>query len=239
MKGWDQHMGRYRYLSGLLVVLWSAPPLYAQETYTVKAGDTLKDIAITLNSSEEAIMQANPKVTSPDRIWPGQKLLIPGASAAPTNVLAPTNPAAAPGGPRKAVGNEVLMTYPPPQQERYSLTAPAGRLEMDGLTRIKDHGQWDLVLPECKSSFPCGTTLTITNVGDVPVTTLKVSWDSWLPGVAVTTTCTSVLDAGAACTANVLLTSAPPRSTVAMIMVGAEDALFSPEQSVVWATMPR
>ncbi|MEE0775492.1 MAG: SafA/ExsA family spore coat assembly protein [Bacillota bacterium] len=46
--------------------------------YTVEQGDTLHRIAEMFGLAVEAITNANPQITDPDRIFPGQRLRIPG-----------------------------------------------------------------------------------------------------------------------------------------------------------------
>ena len=47
-------------------------------TYTVEQGDTLQRIAEMFGLAVEALTNANPEITDPDRIFPGQRLRIPG-----------------------------------------------------------------------------------------------------------------------------------------------------------------
>jgi LysM repeat protein len=53
--------------------------------YTVQRGDTLALIARRFGTSVWALQQANPAITNPNHIWPGQRLVIPlgGEYAAP------------------------------------------------------------------------------------------------------------------------------------------------------------
>jgi LysM repeat protein len=46
--------------------------------YTVEQGDTLGELAITYNTSVEAILSENPEITDPDWIYTGQLIRIPG-----------------------------------------------------------------------------------------------------------------------------------------------------------------
>lgn len=63
------------------------------DPYTVQPGDSLLQIATVCNTSLAAIRQANPQITDANLIYPGQKLHIPGASAAvqPTLVVPVTS----------------------------------------------------------------------------------------------------------------------------------------------------
>jgi spore coat assembly protein SafA len=47
-------------------------------TYTVRPGDTLSDIAERFGVSLDALIAANPQISDPDRIFPGQVINIPG-----------------------------------------------------------------------------------------------------------------------------------------------------------------
>lgn len=60
-------------------------PVYAnsqntKQTVTVKAGDTLYGLAIEHGTTHQRLYEANPKLESPDLIFPGQKIVIPGSS---------------------------------------------------------------------------------------------------------------------------------------------------------------
>lgn len=57
-------------------------------TYVVQWGDTLYRIAVRFGTTEQAIMDANPSVTDPTRIYAGMTLVIPGAAGARTHVVA-------------------------------------------------------------------------------------------------------------------------------------------------------
>lgn len=59
------------------------PQAFAQSTcgatYTVVRGDTLRSIASRCDTTVAAIQRANPEVRDPNRIYPGQVLVMPGA----------------------------------------------------------------------------------------------------------------------------------------------------------------
>ncbi|GEM_PF-667653 len=57
--------------------------------YTVRAGDTLFEIARRNNITLAALVAANPQITNPDRIFPGQVICIPAAAAQPPAVTLP------------------------------------------------------------------------------------------------------------------------------------------------------
>ena len=46
-------------------------------TYTVRPGDTLSGIAERFGVSLDALIAANPQISDPDRIFPGQVINIP------------------------------------------------------------------------------------------------------------------------------------------------------------------
>ena len=65
------------YRSGDLVLNISAPEA-AANTYTVQSGDNLSKIGAKYGVSWQAIFEANrDKIDNPDRIFPGQELVIP------------------------------------------------------------------------------------------------------------------------------------------------------------------
>lgn len=53
------------------------PPAPAGQTYTVQSGDSLSDIANRFQVTLEALEAANPGITDPNEIWPGQVIQIP------------------------------------------------------------------------------------------------------------------------------------------------------------------
>ncbi|MBE3577687.1 MAG: LysM peptidoglycan-binding domain-containing protein [Limnochordales bacterium] len=61
------------------IVRVEQPPL----RYTVRAGDTLWRISQRFGVTIAAILQLNPQITNPDRIFPGQVLLIPAPGPTP------------------------------------------------------------------------------------------------------------------------------------------------------------
>ena len=59
--------------------------------YTVRSGDTLSGIAVQYNTSVAAILQANPSITQPNLIFPGEQITLPGgAQSQPLAIIAPT-----------------------------------------------------------------------------------------------------------------------------------------------------
>ena len=45
--------------------------------YIVQTGDILQDIASKLGTTVEAIVALNPTITDPNKIFPGERILIP------------------------------------------------------------------------------------------------------------------------------------------------------------------
>lgn len=65
------------YRSGDLVLNVTAPEA-TQSTYTVQSGDNLSKIATRYGTSWQKIFEANrDKLDNPDKIFPGQELIIP------------------------------------------------------------------------------------------------------------------------------------------------------------------
>ena len=52
-------------------------------TYTVKAGDTLSGIAQTYNTTVDALLTLNPKITNRNLIYVGQVITVSGTPDAP------------------------------------------------------------------------------------------------------------------------------------------------------------
>jgi LysM repeat protein len=67
----------------LSVLLANAVPALASscgDTVTVRAGDTLSHIAQRCGTTVNGILRANPNITNPDLIRPGQVIILPGAT---------------------------------------------------------------------------------------------------------------------------------------------------------------
>jgi LysM repeat protein len=56
-----------------------------EQTYIVRAGDTLSAIASRYGITTSALVQRNPQITNPDLIFPGQQIVIPGALPPPVS----------------------------------------------------------------------------------------------------------------------------------------------------------
>ena len=66
-------------------LLVTASPAGAQTVVTVEAGDSLSAIAVQHGTTVSALMVAN-GITDPDRVYMGQRLVIPGVGATPTTL---------------------------------------------------------------------------------------------------------------------------------------------------------
>ena len=67
----------------LSVLFASATPVLAStcgETVTVQKGDSLSKIALRCNTTVNALQRANPSITNPNLIRPGQVIILPGAT---------------------------------------------------------------------------------------------------------------------------------------------------------------
>ena len=65
-------------LAAVLLLCAAASPAYAAGlSHTVAAGDTMWKLAVKYQVGTSEIIQANPQITNPDLIYPGQVLSIP------------------------------------------------------------------------------------------------------------------------------------------------------------------
>ncbi len=77
--------------------------------YVVQPGDTLSEIADRFDTTQEALLAANPHITSPDMLWAGAELTIPD-DAAEANAAATSAPAGESAGAPAARGG-VRLTH--------------------------------------------------------------------------------------------------------------------------------
>lgn len=68
----------------IFVMLFSVQVLAQSVTYTVQPGDSLWKIAVRYQVGLSELRAANPKITNPALIYPGQKITIPNMSAVKT-----------------------------------------------------------------------------------------------------------------------------------------------------------
>jgi LysM repeat protein len=84
-------------LGGVFAEAAFAAPSQAESGYVVRPGDTLGTIAARYRVSATAIARAN-GISNPNRIYIGQRLVIPGASGSTGQPAAPNPPSQAPAG---------------------------------------------------------------------------------------------------------------------------------------------
>ena len=70
-------------LVGALLI--TAAPVTADTVITVEAGDSLSEIALAYDTTVAALMAAN-GITNPDRVYMGQRLVVPGPGSTPTTL---------------------------------------------------------------------------------------------------------------------------------------------------------
>ena len=70
-------------LVGALLI--TAAPVTADTVVTVEAGDSLSEIALAYDTTVAALMAAN-GITNPDRVYMGQRLVVPGPGSTPTTL---------------------------------------------------------------------------------------------------------------------------------------------------------
>jgi LysM repeat protein len=82
-----KHLGLVLIVAFLLVTVGAAPAAAATgpcgSSYIVRWGDTLNSIALRCSTSVSALRAANPTILSPDRIYAGQRLNMPGGGQPP------------------------------------------------------------------------------------------------------------------------------------------------------------
>lgn len=86
----------------------SNPPMAGMREHRVRIGDTLSGIARQYGTTVSALQRANPSITDPNRIYPGQRIMIPSGGDAPTP-MQPTLPGV-PAAPRTGLPRTEGMT---------------------------------------------------------------------------------------------------------------------------------
>jgi spore coat assembly protein SafA len=108
------------------VDLGNAPSSSGLSSYMVQPGDSMSGIADSLGVSLDALEAANPDVSDPNLIYPGQQLNVPGgdgsAPSAPTSSPAPA--------PAPSHGNAADVARQFLGESEYQLQ-PSGALDMD------------------------------------------------------------------------------------------------------------
>lgn len=67
----------------------SAPPTAGTREHRVRVGDTLSGIAQQYGTTVAALQRANPSITNPNLIYPGQRIVIPGSGSTGSSRPAP------------------------------------------------------------------------------------------------------------------------------------------------------
>ncbi len=79
--------GPYNYDQRTKTKVTGASPGYAHSIYIVRRGDTLLRIARRFGTSVQAILAVNPQIRNPNRIFAGQRLVIPVPTQLPTTYI--------------------------------------------------------------------------------------------------------------------------------------------------------
>jgi LysM repeat protein len=95
----------------LIVATMLATSAQADDTYVVQAGDTLGEIAEKTGVSQQAIMQAN-NLTNADKIYVGQKLIIPRPAQTPSAPKSTETPGSRPATATAAPASPTATTGP-------------------------------------------------------------------------------------------------------------------------------
>lgn len=76
--GWNQNpwnWGQFPWIWGQSQ--WGCNPMHCRTMYTVKAGDSMWSIANMFGVSLDSLIKANPQISNPNLINPGQQICIP------------------------------------------------------------------------------------------------------------------------------------------------------------------
>lgn len=122
----------------------ATPPAPSTQMATVQPGDTLTTVASSNGTTYQRLYDANPAVTNPDLIYPGQELRVPGAdeqlASRPLPENAPAEVKAEAVAP--AVTQAVLVETPAPQPVASSAPAIANGSVWDSLAQCEASGNW-------------------------------------------------------------------------------------------------
>jgi len=161
--------------------------------YTVQSGDTLSSLAQRFNTSVNALLRANPQITNPNQLTPGQQILLPGSLAVIPNTGQPVyvvkqgdslSVIAA----NLGISESTLLSLNP-QITNPSLiypgevlNLPAGIIPVTGpqMQITPSSGQAGTQVTVSGTAFPANSTLkiSITQQGGSPVSTTTVNTNS-------------------------------------------------------------
>lgn len=212
---------------GLLV----AGAATADTEYKVVEGDNIRAIAEKMGVPVDEVLGANPKVTNPNRIWPGMTLNIPASS-----------PLAGGAGIPSALPDKPVPDASGPSIEPQSRVdagvvrkgVPDGRLRIRGLTRRPVQNAWEIVIPDCGEER-CAATVSVVNEGSVPVAGLKVTTSSWYYLLEINHDCERILQPGEKCDIRVRHAQGFKRKAPGFVVIQASDAFIRPpDEETIW-----
>ena len=202
----------------------------AETRYKVVGGDNIRAIADKMSVPIDEVLRANPQVTDPNRIWPGMTLNIPDSSplaggAGISDGEAPSVPNV-PSGPRI---EEQAKTGSDTVREG----VPEGLLRLSGITWRGRQDAYDIVVPDCGTET-CTATVTVQNVGAVPVEGLKVTHSSWYYMLKVEEDC-GPLQPGEECHVTVRHAEGFKAKSPGFVVIQASDAFIRPpDDETIW-----
>jgi len=124
------------------------PPVQNSGTYVVQRGDTLFRIAVTHGLSIAALIQVN-GIANPNLIYPGQVLIIPGATVTPTPQAPPESTVVPPTSQPQPVGVNLL---PNPSFEQ-------GYYHLNGIPELQVPNSWSMEVDQGQPAPGTGITL--------------------------------------------------------------------------------
>lgn len=221
-------MKRLGWIHGVVMMgLTLTGSAWADAQYTVVAGDNIGTIASKMQVPIEIVLEANPKVTDANKIYPGMTLNIPAVSplagGAGVPEALPEKASEEPAPPAEARGPEVVR-----------VGVPQGLIKMAGLTWRSSPEAWDVVIPDCGQDT-CSTTVTLKNVGPTTIQGLKVSFSSWYYLLKMSSDCDRPLAPGEQCDILVSHTKGYVGAAPGAVIIQAQDAFFRPpDEETIW-----
>jgi LysM repeat protein len=95
------------------------------DTYTIKGGDTLGQLAKTYNTTVQALMEANPYITNANKIYAGKTLSLPGTQAVATAAAPAVSAAPA------QTAESILSNVPTQAANTYGISQDAAQFTYD------------------------------------------------------------------------------------------------------------